>query len=174
MHELGQLVREDILRLVELCALPGGHRLDLLDRKEGQHTDALHDVIVANVSPVLIEIKGRGFFGIEPNGTRLGLAHLLALGVEEQRDGHRVGILAELAADELGSVEHIRPLIVAAELHITAVSLVELEEVVALHDHIVELKEGEPSLKALLVALGGQHTVDREAGADVAQKLDII
>jgi len=47
-------------------------------------------------------------------------------------------------------------------------------EVVALHDHVVELEEGQAFLHALLVALSTQHVVHAEAGTDFAQKLDVV
>ena len=77
-----------------------------------------------------------------------------------------MSILAELAADELCAAKHIRPLVVAAELHIAAVVFVEIVEVVGLHYHVVE--------HALLVAFGTQHIVDREACADLAEKIYIV
>ena len=49
-----------------------------------------------------------------------------------------------------------------------------MEEVVALHYHVVEFKERKTFFHALLVALGAEHVVDREACAHVAQKLYII
>ena len=61
----------------------------------------------------------------------------------QQRDGHCVSVLAELAANKLCAAQHIRPLIVAAKLHIAAVVLEHVVEVVALHDHVVKLKEAE-------------------------------
>ena len=83
-------------------------------------------------------------------------------------------VLAELAADELRAAEHVGPLVVAAELHIAAVVLEEVVEVVGLHDHVVELKEGKPLLHALLIALGAQHIVHGEARAHLAQQLNIV
>jgi len=47
-------------------------------------------------------------------------------------------------------------------------------EVVTLHDHVVELEEGQTALHALLIALGTQHVVDREAGTHVTQQLHIV
>ena len=85
-----------------------------------------------------------------------------------------VSILAEFFAYELGSAEHVAPLIVAAELHVTAVVLEQIVEIVALHYHIVELKETQTLFHALFIALGTKHIVDGEAGADLAQKFDII
>ena len=47
-------------------------------------------------------------------------------------------------------------------------------EVVALHDHVVELQEGQALLHALLVALGAQHVVHGEAGTYLAQQLNVV
>ena len=47
-------------------------------------------------------------------------------------------------------------------------------EVVALHDHVVELQEGQALLHALLVALGAQHVVHGEAGSYLAQQLNVV
>ena len=77
-------------------------------------------------------------------------------------------------ADELGAAQHVGPLVVAAELHVAAVVLEQVVEVVGLHDHIVELQEGQALLHALLIALGPEHVVHREAGAHVPQQVDIV
>ena len=47
-------------------------------------------------------------------------------------------------------------------------------EVVALHYHIVELKEAESFFHSLLVTFGTKHIVDREAGADLTQNINIV
>ena len=83
-------------------------------------------------------------------------------------------VLAELFADKLGAAEHIRPLIVSAELHVAVVILEKVVKIVRLHYHIIELKERKSLFHALLIALGTQHIVYREAGADLAQQLNII
>ena len=83
-------------------------------------------------------------------------------------------VLSKLAADELRAAQHIRPLVVAAELHVAAVVLEQMIEVVGLHDHVVELQEGQALFHALLVALSTEHVIDREAGADLPQEFDII
>ena len=174
VDHLGQLEGEDLLGLVEALVLPGAHLVDLLQRQEGQHTDALHDIRIADVAPVLVELEGAGLVGVEPDGVASGLAHLLALRVGQQGDGHSISILAQLAADKLGAAQHIAPLVIAAELHVAAVMLEHVVEVVALHDHVVELEEGQALLHALLIALGAQHVVDGEAGAHVAQQFDVV
>ena len=64
-----------------------------------------------------------------------------------------------LTADQLRTAQHIAPLIVAAKLHIAAVVLEHVVEVIGLHDHIVEFQEGQALFHALLIALGPQHIV---------------
>ena len=85
-----------------------------------------------------------------------------------------MSVLAELAADKLRAAQHIAPLVISAELHIAAVMLEHIVKVIALHYHVVELKEAQSPLHTLLVALGAQHIVDGKACAHVAQQLDII
>ena len=50
-----------------------------------------------------------------------------------------MSILAQLAANQLCTAQHVAPLIITAELHITAVFLEQHIEVIALHDHVVKL-----------------------------------
>ena len=85
-----------------------------------------------------------------------------------------MGVLAQLLADQLGTSQHVAPLVVAAELHVAAVVLEHVVEVIALHDHVVELQEAEALLHALLVALGAQHVVHGEAGAHLAQHFNVV
>ena len=174
MDELCQLICEYLFCLVELAALPLVHLVNLLERQESEHTDTLENIAVRDISPILIELVGRGLLGVEPNGVARGFAHLMTLGVGKECYSHCVSILAELLAYELGSAEHIAPLIIAAELHVAAVVLEQIVEIVALHYHIVELKETQTLFHTLLIALGTKHIVDGEAGADLAKKFDII
>ena len=174
VDHLRQLVGQNLLGLVQLLTLPVVHLVDLLQRQEGQHTDALEHIRVADVAPVLVELERARLVGVKPDGVARGLAHLLALGVGQQRDRHGVGILAQLAADQLGAAQHVAPLVVPAELHVAAIVLEHVVEVVALHDHVVELQEAEAFFEALLIALGAEHVVDGEACADLAQELDVI
>ena len=85
-----------------------------------------------------------------------------------------MGILPQLPPDELRAAQHIGPLVVAAELHIAAVVLEEVVEVIGLHGHIVELQEGQALFHPLLKALRPEHVVDREAGADVPDELHVV
>ena len=52
--------------------------------------------------------------------------------------------------------------------------LIEGIEIIGLHDHVVELKEGQAPLPALLVALSREHTVDGEMCADLTKQFDVV
>ena len=85
-----------------------------------------------------------------------------------------MGVLAQLAADQLGAAQHVAPLVIAAKLHIAAIMLEHVVEIIRLHNHVVELKEGKALFHALLVALSAQHIIDTEAGAYLTQQLHIV
>ena len=51
---------------------------------------------------------------------------------------------------------------------------VQLQKIVALHKHVIKLKERQPSFQALLIALEGKHSVYREMNAHLPQKINII
>ena len=174
MHHFGELIGEDLFRAVELAAHPRFHLRDLIEREEGEELDALEHIRIVDIAPVLVEVEGGGLVRVEPDRVAGCLAHLVALRVGQQRDRHGGSVLAELAADQLGAAEHVAPLVVAAELQIAAVFLVERVEIVALHNHVVKLEEGEALFHALLVAFRAQHVVDREARAHFAQQLDVV
>ena len=174
VYQCGQLVSKDLLCLIELASFPLVHLIDLLKRQESQHTQAFEYVCICHVSPVLVEIERRSLVRIKPYGAALSLTHLLALGVEQQSDRHCVCIFAELAADQLGTAEHVAPLVISAELHVAAVFLVQCIEIVALHDHVVEFQEAQAAFHTLFVALCSQHAVYAEVCAYLAQYIDGI
>ena len=47
-------------------------------------------------------------------------------------------------------------------------------KVIGLHNHIVELQKAEALFHPLLIALGPEHIVHREAGAHLPQQVDIV
>ena len=150
------------------------HFLYLLDRNECEHLQALDNISVANVSPVLIELVWRSFFRVEPYSALFCLAHFLALRVKKQSDSHCISVLAKLLSNKLSTAQHISPLIVTAELHITAVILEKSVEVVGLHYHVVEFKESKTPFHSLLVALECKHLVYREASANITKNVNIV
>ena len=149
-------------------------RAAFVDRQEGEHEEEALDVGIRHVAPVLEEIVGAGHGGIEEEGALLGLAHLLAVARHDEGEGEAEALGALDPADELDARDDVAPLIVAPDLEAAAVALVELEEIVALEELIVELDEGEPGLHPHLVGLEGEHAVDREMPADVAQEVDVV
>ena len=50
---------------------------------------------------------------------------------------------------------------------------IELVEVISLHDHVIELKEGKTFFPTLLVAFSGKHTVYGEVCTDFTKKVTI-
>jgi len=87
MDHAGQLVSQNFLGFVQALILPCAHLVDLLQRQEGEHTDALHHIGIAHIAPVLVKLEWTGLVGVQPDGIAGGLAHLLALRVGQQGDG---------------------------------------------------------------------------------------
>ena len=117
-----------------------------LDGEKGEHQEEALDIRVGDVAPVLKEVVGARHGWIEEEGALLGLAHLLAVARHDQGEGQAEAFGAFDAADELDARDDVAPLVVAPDLEAAAVALVELEEVIALEELVVELDEGEPRL----------------------------
>ena len=117
-----------------------------------------------------------GLFGGEPQRALLGFAHLAPVMGQQQLEGAGKGAGLLLAADEVCTAKHVAPLVVAAHLQTAAKALIQLQKVIALHEHVGELQEGQAvlGLHARLVAVGGEHLVDREGGANVAHEVDKV
>ena len=80
------------------------------------------------------------------------------------------------AAAEIDAVDDIAPLVGAAHLQHAAVALVQLDEIVGLQDHVVEFEERQflLAVEPQLHRIEGEHAVDREMPADVAQEIDVV
>ena len=78
------------------------------------------DVGVVDVDPILIELVRAGPLGGEPDGPLLGLAHLRAIGLREQRAGHAVELHAAHPPREIDAGRDVAPLIAAADLQFAA------------------------------------------------------
>ena len=85
-------------------------------------------------------------------------------------------LFSVLFPDQVRTAEHVAPLVVSAHFEAAAVAMEQLQEVVALHQHVGELQEAEAVLgrHTGLVAVRGEHLVDGELGADIAHKLDEV
>src|SRR5690606_35426932 len=94
----------------------------------------------------------------------------------EQRRGQRVKLRAAHAMAEIDTIDDVAPLVRAAHLDDRAITAVELYEIVALQDHVVEFEEAQRLLavEPELDAVEAQHAVDREVPADIAQELEVV
>ena len=90
--------------------------------------------------------------------------------------GDGVRLLAEAAADELDAGDDVAPLVARAGLHLDTVGLVQVPEVVGLQQHVAELGVRDAVLAVDAAAHGvlGDHLVDREVLADVAEELEHV
>ena len=174
VHLRGERVCERALRRVERRAALRRHGVDFIHGNEREEREALLYIRIVHIAPVLIEVVDAGLFRVEPERTLFGLAHLLAFACGEEGCRERVSGLLLLAADEVCAAKDVAPLVVAAHLETAAVFAVEHEKVVALHEHIAHLKEGEPALHALLVAFRAEHLVHGEMHADVAHEIEEV
>ena len=112
---------------------------------------------------------------VQPDRPGRGLAHLLAGGRGDQRRGQAEQLAAVDPAAELDAVDDVAPLVGAAHLQPAAVAARQLEEVVGLHHHVVELEQRQRllALEPQLHRIEGQHAVDGEVRAEVAQERDV-
>ena len=136
MYQLGDFVSEDLLGLVDLSSLESGESVDLLHRQECQHAQACVDVSVVHVSPVLEEVVNRSLFLVEPECSAYGLAHLLPVALEEQRNCQSEYFVSAQLSCEVYTADDVGPLVVSAQLsHQTEVSVHDIE-VIALKEHV--------------------------------------
>ena len=69
----------------------------------------------------------------------LGLAHLRAVGLGEQRAGEAVELHAAHPPGQVDAGRDVAPLVAAADLQLAAVLVVQVHEVVRLQQHVAEL-----------------------------------
>ena len=85
VDECGKLVGEDLLRAVELAALPLIHLIDLLERQECEHTDALQNILIAQVTDeeqirdLVNNGKATFYIGFDCTADSLHVGHFMAL-----------------------------------------------------------------------------------------------
>jgi len=154
-----------------VAGLQGCNLLLLQVREQSQ---ALAGVRVGQVDPVLVESVGTGPAGIEPQRARLGLAHLRAVALGQERAGDAVELGAAHAPGEVDARRDVAPLVAPAHLDLAAVLLVQVHEIVGLQEHIAELGVAQPAVGALQAGFDrvlGEHHVDGEVLAHVAQEL---
>ena len=122
----------------------------------------------------MVEFVGTELAGVEPDGALGGLAHFGPRGRRQEGEGQGLGRPAFDPADEVNSGQDVPPLVVAAHLQGAAVLPVERQIVVGLEELVVELDEGQSLFQAQPIGLGGQHAVDAEMPADIAEEFDVF
>ena len=180
MYQHGDLLGQALLQhaatgilLVLLNELVDGL---LVERSE--YLDVAFGILVAHVEPELVEAVGRGALGVEPDVAALGLAELLAVALGDERTGKGEGldVVAQCAADKLGASGHVAPLVVAAQLQLHALMLVEVQEVVALEQLIGELGERQSvaggAVESLLHGVLGHHVVHGDVLAHLTGEVE--
>ena len=153
----------------------GDECVDRRTVEQGEDLDVAFGVVVAHVEPELVELVGRRIARIEPYVAALGLAELGAVGLRDERAGDRIGLGAQLAADQLGAGGDVAPLVGSAQLHLAAVFLVEVHEIETLHQLVGEFGERHAvalAVETLLDRILGHHVVDRDQLADVADEVE--
>ena len=148
--------------------------LELLDGAQRERQQLSPDLVVADLQPVLAELVRAGLGRIEPRASAGGLAELRTVGGEQQRPGEGVHRRVTLAPDQIDATDDVAPLIGTTDLDLAAEVVVEPQVVVGLQQHVRELRERDPVLAVdpLAHALAGEHLVDRDVLADVAEELE--
>lgn len=172
--EGGGLVGEDFLGAVDLGRGQGAEAPDFVHGQGGEEAEEPGHFAVIDIPPELVVVVRGGAGGVEPDGAGGGLAEFLAVALEQQREGGGVGLLAGELADEAGAGDDIAPLVLAAELQFAAIILVQDVEVVGLQEHVIEFEERQAGFQPLFDRLGGEHLVDVEVPADVAQEIQVF
>ena len=95
-------------------------------------------------------------------------------GRRQKGEGHGLGLGAGHPADEVDAGQDVAPLVVAAHLESALAGPVKVQEIVGLQQLVVEFDEGQTLFHAHFIGLGGQHAIDAEVAADVAQEAHIV
>ncbi len=175
MQQSCGLVGKGLLGVVDLGALEAFQPADLVQRQVREQLQEAADVGVLGVAPELPIFVRAEAIGVEPDGALDGLAHLDARRRCHQRRGDAEGLARLHAADQFDAVDDVAPLLRSAELQGAAVAAVQFQEVGRLHQHVVELEEGQRLFVGQpgLDELEGHHAIDGEVHAVVAQELDV-
>ena len=174
--EGSDLGRQHLLGLVDLLAFQCLELCDFRQRHLGEALQEAADIGVLGIAPVLPELVGAEACRVEPYGARRGLAHLGAGRGGEQRRGEREQLRAVDPAAEVSAHDDVAPLVRAAHLRDAVVAAMQFQEVIGLQDHVIELEEGERlvAIEAQLHRVHGEHAVDREMPANVAQQRNVL
>ena len=100
------------------------------------------------------------------------LPNLVPSAFVDERRGQGVDARAVGPTDQLDAGGDVAPLVAAAGLQDAAVAAVQLEVVERLQQHVAELGVADAGLEPAADDVAGQHPVDREVLADVAEEVE--
>src|SRR5262249_54679656 len=115
MHQLRQLLGQPSLTFT-LLGLGGPgciQRFDLRLRQIRQESQTFAGISIVDIDPILIKLIGAGSLAGEPNRAALGLAHLAAIALREQRIRKPIKLRAFHAPSQIDSCSNVSPLITA-------------------------------------------------------------
>ena len=177
MDEQRQLLRERLLRNARFGI--GLHLLlefgDLLQGLHREDLEVANHIRIRRAEEVLVPVVDGRHLAVQEERIALRLAELLSRRIEEQRKRQAERRLAAHLVHEIGTRRDVAPLVGAADFHLAAKGVVEMQEVVALEDLIAELCEGQRAvgrLETLLHALLREHLRHAEVDRDVTQELN--
>ena len=150
------------------------HRFDFFFGIQCENTDVFFAVLVAAVNPKLVESIGRGLLGIKPDVALFGLAEFAAIGFGDERAGEGESLAVGLATNQLGTGGDIAPLVAATHLQLAVVMLIQVQEIVTLHQLVREFGERHAvafAVEAFLHGILGHHVVDCDVLANVANEV---
>ena len=115
VHHRGDLLGECALgraRCRPVCD-GGGELLDFRARPQAEDLEVPDNVAVVGVDPELVEGVRRGHRRVEPDGARLGLSELRAVGFGDERRRQRVhrNVFIDDAVDEVEAGGEVAPLV---------------------------------------------------------------
>ena len=176
MNDLCQFECQNFFRFVDFCAFQSTQTTNFIHRQECQQCQTFFNVLIANVSPVLVEFIRCCFFRIQPYSAGYCFTHFYTFRVCQQFECHAVSGFLGFTTDQFYTGDDVGPLVVAAHLQGAVVSLVQFVEVITLHDHVVEFQEGQTSFffHSCFEAVCSQHSVYGEVYADITQEFNVV
>ena len=170
--ERGRPIGQDLLGLVDARSYQALQAGDLVQGQIGEEPEEAPGIGVVDVAPELPIVPGRTHVRVQPYRARRRLAHLGARRRHDQRRGEAEQPGIGQAPAQLHAVDDVAPLVGATHLQRAAMAPIQLDEIIGLENRVVELQEGErlSALQAQPRGIHGEHAVDREVTADIAQE----
>jgi hypothetical protein len=138
MHKAGNSFGEPFLKfsLVGRFVVFFNKRFNFVARYQCKYFDVFFGIGIRSIEPELVKSVWACTFGIELDVARFGFSEFSAVGFGNKRTGQCKSFTACFSANEFCSGGDISPLVGAAHLQFTTMRLIQMEEIVALHQLI--------------------------------------